>query len=394
LDAEYENLRAALRRTAERGDGELSLRFAGALADYWAWRSYLREGRRWLEGARVVGYEVSPLLRAKALWGESTLALLQGDYSQARALLPEALGLAEALHDTALAARVLSHLGRAAALQGDADEARRLLERSVALGRTVQDPVGLAFALMQLAQTFELVEDEERADATLAEALALARSTRSARLIVVALINLAQLKLKRQDDVGASSVASEALRLARAMESRRDITYLVMIAALVSGHRGDVERAVRLLGAVDAWTEWTGQIVSLTYQAPDAYAVLHTRARQVLGDAAYDAVMAEARAMSVEQAADLAETSLEAATPARASNGTSTGPDRPRLLLSERERAVLRLIGEGLLNKQIATSLGIGERTVKTYLTSAMRKLGVDTRAHAAVAAVQRGLLA
>jgi DNA-binding CsgD family transcriptional regulator len=46
-----------------------------------------------------------------------------------------------------------------------------------------------------------------------------------------------------------------------------------------------------------------------------------------------------------------------------------------------------------LLNKETAASLGIGERTVKSHLTSAMRKLGVDTRAHAAVAAVQRGLL-
>jgi DNA-binding NarL/FixJ family response regulator len=46
-----------------------------------------------------------------------------------------------------------------------------------------------------------------------------------------------------------------------------------------------------------------------------------------------------------------------------------------------------------LINKQIATSLGIGERTVKTHLSSAMNKLGVDNRAHAAVAAIQRGLL-
>jgi ATP/maltotriose-dependent transcriptional regulator MalT len=50
-------------------------------------------------------------------------------------------------------------------------------------------------------------------------------------------------------------------------------------------------------------------------------------------------------------------------------------------------------IAEGLPNKQIATSLGIGERTVKTHLKSAMNKLDVDNRAHAAVVAVQRGLL-
>ena len=63
------------------------------------------------------------------------------------------------------------------------------------------------------------------------------------------------------------------------------------------------------------------------------------------------------------------------------------------MLLSDRERAVLRFVSEGLPNKQIATALAIGERTVKSHVASAMNKLGADNRAHAAVAAIQRGLL-
>jgi len=393
LEVEYENFLAALRWAVERGDGELSLRLVGALADYWAWCSYLREGRRWLEKARSLGAEASPLLRAKALASEGTLAMAQGDYLPARTLLQDALGIAEALRDEPLTARVLSGLGRVAVLQEDATEARGLLERSVALGREAQDPAGLAFALIQLAQTFELLEDHERADATFAEGLDFARSSGSARLMVVALINLAQLKLKRRDDTGASGVASEALRLARAMGSRRDITYLVMIAALVSGHRGDVERAVRLLAAVDAWSDWTGKIVSLTYHDPAAFAALHARARRQLGDAAYRAVVAESQAMSVDQAADLAQGCLEPSAAHGSDAAASAGTPRPRLLLSDREQAILRLVSEGLPNKQIATALSIAERTVKTHLTSAMNKLGADNRAQAAVAAVQRGLL-
>jgi two-component system, NarL family, response regulator len=54
---------------------------------------------------------------------------------------------------------------------------------------------------------------------------------------------------------------------------------------------------------------------------------------------------------------------------------------------------VLRLIADGLLNKQIATALGIAQRTVKAHVNSAMNKLGVDNRAHAAVVAIRRGLL-
>jgi DNA-binding NarL/FixJ family response regulator len=68
-------------------------------------------------------------------------------------------------------------------------------------------------------------------------------------------------------------------------------------------------------------------------------------------------------------------------------------PRRPTGQLSERERAVLRLVAEGLPNKQIARSLSITERTVKFHLASVFNKLGADNRAQAVAVASQRGLL-
>jgi DNA-binding NarL/FixJ family response regulator len=68
-------------------------------------------------------------------------------------------------------------------------------------------------------------------------------------------------------------------------------------------------------------------------------------------------------------------------------------PRRAAGQLSERERAVLRLVAAGLPNKQIARSLSIAERTVKFHLTSIMRKLDADNRAQAVARAAERGLL-
>jgi DNA-binding NarL/FixJ family response regulator len=62
-------------------------------------------------------------------------------------------------------------------------------------------------------------------------------------------------------------------------------------------------------------------------------------------------------------------------------------------VLSTREQAVLRLIAKGLPNEQIATALGIAERTAKAPITSAMNKSVADNRAHAAVVVLQRGFL-
>jgi DNA-binding NarL/FixJ family response regulator len=53
--------------------------------------------------------------------------------------------------------------------------------------------------------------------------------------------------------------------------------------------------------------------------------------------------------------------------------------------LTKREEEVLRLVGQGLANKQIARRLGIGERTVKAHLTSVFQRLGVSDRVQAAL---------
>ncbi|WP_091450056.1 response regulator [Actinokineospora iranica] len=51
--------------------------------------------------------------------------------------------------------------------------------------------------------------------------------------------------------------------------------------------------------------------------------------------------------------------------------------------LTERERAVLDLIGEGLSNREIAERLFLAEKTVKNYVTSVLAKLGMERRTQA-----------
>ncbi len=65
----------------------------------------------------------------------------------------------------------------------------------------------------------------------------------------------------------------------------------------------------------------------------------------------------------------------------------------PRVDLTAREVEVLRLVGKGLRNKEIARVIGRTEETVKVHLKHVMQKLGVDDRTEAVTVALQRGII-
>ena len=71
-----------------------------------------------------------------------------------------------------------------------------------------------------------------------------------------------------------------------------------------------------------------------------------------------------------------------------------TGPAATEDGLTQRERAVLGLIGRGLRNGEVAESLGISENTVAGYIKDIYRKLGISSRAEASWHAARLGLAA
>jgi len=64
-----------------------------------------------------------------------------------------------------------------------------------------------------------------------------------------------------------------------------------------------------------------------------------------------------------------------------------------RVQLTPRELGTLRLIADGKSNKEIASALGISERTVKSHLGHLFEKLGVTSRTEAIKIAMRRGLV-
>ncbi len=70
----------------------------------------------------------------------------------------------------------------------------------------------------------------------------------------------------------------------------------------------------------------------------------------------------------------------------------SSNPASEIYELTEQEQRVLELIGQGLTNRQIATSMFLAEKTVKNYVSSLLAKLGLQRRTQVAGLAVRLGL--
>ncbi|MGE5764590.1 MAG: response regulator [Mycobacterium leprae] len=107
--------------------------------------------------------------------------------------------------------------------------------------------------------------------------------------------------------------------------------------------------------------------------------------KQIRGNELVDAVRAVAAGKSL----------LDAGATARVLERLRHGEQRDERLaaLTEQERRILELIGEGLTNRQIGQQLHLAEKTVKNYVSNLLAKLGMERRTQAAayVARLQGG---
>ncbi len=77
-------------------------------------------------------------------------------------------------------------------------------------------------------------------------------------------------------------------------------------------------------------------------------------------------------------------------TPPNLDLGVESDPDVADLIarlssLTPQQARVLTMLGEGLLNKQIAYELGVSEATIKAHVSAVLQKLGVDSRTQAVI---------
>jgi predicted ATPase/DNA-binding CsgD family transcriptional regulator len=332
LEADVDNLRAALDWAEQRGESELLLRLAAALWLFWLVRCRFEEGTTWLHTA-LAAAPARTHTRAAALHGLGQISLFTLDIEAVAAAGQEVVAIGEHLADASVVARGWTVLGWAACFGGYSDTAwaRHALAEVVSGLALADDPwllcdatmaLGLACAdrgdLIAAAKAFEdaveaassssgvdslqravyfrgwlhaLTGEVDQADSQLRRAIELADPLDDTFIRALALAGVAHAELRRGDVSGAEAAAAEAV----AMGERYGNPFAVALGGAVLARAlvavGDDDRAWSLLEAVrpiagQISISWLRALVEGTAALIDAHRGDARDARAILEDVA------------------------------------------------------------------------------------------------------------
>ena len=436
VSIEYDNVRAAMRWTAQRGDTEAGLRFCAALRAYWVTGYHFTEGAQWsgcfLNEPDAVGAPEGPgasealappgpapdpkgegggararalLCRAELEWargrtgtarrlaeeglarcradddaatvamGLNLLALLDlrtGERAAAEARLSEALALARSAGDLWNEALAMSGQGALAAHRGDAAASDARYSAALMILRGMDHRWGVGVVLIGQATAAERQGDLAAADRCYRESLDIQRDIGAAPELARCLYGVGRVARSLGSAAQAYDYLSEGLVLSQSTGQRAGVAVGLASIARVAAGDGDVAEACRLAGAGAALRERS---------SPQRPARSWARTAEELGvDAAALAVWwHEGRRMDPGAAAALALRVAE--------TGRLPRPRTPqreevpeRRDLTARELEVARLVSRGLGNRDIAVKLFIAPATVARHVANINRKLGFHSR--------------
>jgi tetratricopeptide (TPR) repeat protein len=346
LEAEHDNMRAALSWALECKEAELALRLGGALRLFWSMRGYHSEGRRWLEEALAIEVQGSPEVRAMALAGVGELAWQQGDldrgqeaceeglqllahqareaseakllllailvwvawqreeHGRATQLFDECLMLSREMRDTWWIATSLLGLAVVSHDRGDSERATELYKESIDLFVEQGDNHSLAYCLYSLGMLVYSQGDLGRAAQLTEEAVALLRELAARGDVALGLCNLGWIILLQNDLGRATDLYRESLSLAWDTGMNPIVQGSLEGLACLAGAKGDAERAARLWGAAQTLHETKGILRDTDFLA-EADARI-SAVRSGMGEEVWEEAWRRGRVMTLDEAVSYA----------------------------------------------------------------------------------------
>jgi non-specific serine/threonine protein kinase len=425
---EHDNLRAALDWcNGDERKAAIGLRLAAACGRFWRVHGYLSEGRLHLSAAlSKAGSQERTMARARALmflanieylqsdypsmrpvaeealsiWRELgqdgkagaayTLDLLgelgteEGDYVRSLALFQEAMEIYKTLNDARGVGQIQMQFGWAAMRAGDYPKAQHHLEEFFKLAQQAGDKTDLAYALSGLGEVAVRQAQYERATSLLEQGLELNRLRGDKWGTATMLGSQGWIALRRHNFDQLRERLRESLSLRVEISDQGGIAWCLEKLAEARYEQTEYQEATKIYGQAESIRAPLGSLIDPADLAD--YNRILSGLRSALGEEAFAALWAEGAAMRLDEVIDRALHETESLTESTRAEKEKFGG------LTVREREVAVLIAQGKSNREIAVVMTVGVKTVETYVTRILNKLGFDSRVRIATWAIEKGL--
>lgn len=388
LDTEHDNVRSALAWSEQGGGTTVGLRLAERMARYWVVRGSYEEGRRWLKRILKSAPNSPAPERLAALRAAGWLARLQGDPDDAAMLQTEALEGARFFDDELNAAAALQELSLIEMHRGNFERGVEHIEDALVLLRaneshTPQGPQLVSVVLANVGQVTLAGGDLPRAIGAATEAIERQRSLGYTWALGDTLRILGDALYESGDINQALAAYRESAEITRNEGDRRFLSNALAGIAYVAARLRQPVRAIRLLAAVEHLRAEIGAGMEIWQRERHERELARLRAS--LPPERFRDEWSAGESLPLDQVIAEALADLQSSSPAN--------PTLPGIDLTPREYDVLRLVCEGLTDREIGEILRIRPRTVNFHMTNLLTKFNLESRTELAVYALRRGLV-
>jgi tetratricopeptide (TPR) repeat protein len=345
LELDFNNLRAAFEWLLNKEETWLeALRLFNALGRFFMSYGYVREGRDWVDDALARASKASSPELANVLHFAGTFARLQGSYRQARDFYEQSRDMWQILKDKDNEAHVLGNLAIVLIEEGHYALAQQTYELIVEHFRASKNNSGIIAALHNLGTLHHQQGYFDKAHALYQECLGLCHELGNKRITAACLTNLgavaydqgdndtamqycqeslqlmrdvgqtenlaetlaitAKIALELSDFTKARSYLRESLELGKDMDDKPGIITALEVFASLALAEENAEKAVCLWGSAAKVKEMMN--IPLPPRLKERYERSTTKARKMLGEAAFNAAWLKGSLVTLEQAITLA----------------------------------------------------------------------------------------